>query len=73
MRTAHTPQAATTRAARNLMTEHGWSQADLAQALGISTAALRHRLYGNRRWTLDDLDSLAFLGAQVPAFGEVTV
>ncbi|WP_172193261.1 helix-turn-helix domain-containing protein [Actinomyces faecalis] len=65
------PQAATTRAARNLMQERQWSQADLAHALDMMTSTLRGRLYGHRRWTLDDLDRLALLGAEVPAFGEV--
>ena len=71
MRSRQTPQAATSRAARALMAERGWSQRDLARALGMSVKTLSNRLNGYRRWTLDDLDSLAFLGAQVPAFGEV--
>nr|WP_300339949.1 helix-turn-helix transcriptional regulator [Actinomyces sp.] len=65
------PQVAVTRAARALMTERGWSQRDLAQALGMSVQTLSHRLNGYRRWTLDDVEALALLGARLPAFGEV--
>ncbi|MDU1565471.1 MAG: helix-turn-helix transcriptional regulator [Actinomyces urogenitalis] len=54
------------------MTERGWFQADLARALGIPTSTLRGRLYGSRRWTLDDVEALALLGARLPAFGEVS-
>lgn len=75
-------QAATTRAARNLMTARGWSQADLAEemtAAGVLTGAsgragapyrmtvktLANRLGGYRKWSVDDVDVLAYLGAGV--------
>lgn len=64
------PQAATSRAARNLMTAKGMSQADLAHALGLTVKTVSNRLNGYRRWTLDDVDALALLGAEVPRISE---
>lgn len=66
-------QTAVTRAARNLMTARGWSQKDLAHALGFSVQTLSHRLNGYRRWTLEDVDRLALLGAELPLIGEEAV
>lgn len=73
MRTPSAPQAATTRAARNLMARKGWNQSDLAYALDMKVSTLRDRLYGYRRWTLDDVDALALLGAEVPSISEAVV
>ena len=72
MSTNSVPQAATTRAARHLMIERGWKQADLAEALCLSTSSLRAKVYGRRKWTRRDIEDLRNLGAEVPAFGEVS-
>lgn len=64
------PQTAVTRAARNLMTREGWSQKDLAHAMDMSVQTLSHRLNGYRRWTLDEVDRLALLGADLPLISE---
>ncbi|MDU1565569.1 MAG: hypothetical protein E6851_10210 [Actinomyces urogenitalis] len=66
------PQAATTRAARHLMIERGWKHSDLADALCLSTSTLRAKIYGRRKWTRRDIEDLRNLGAEVPAFGEVS-
>ena len=55
------------------MIERGWKQADLAEALCLSTSTLRAKVYGRRKWTRRDIEDLRNLGAEVPAFGEVTV
>lgn len=73
MSTNNVPQAATTRAARHLMIERGWKHSDLADALCLSTSTLRAKVYGRRKWTRRDIEDLRNLGAEVPAFGEVTV
>lgn len=66
MSTNNVPQAATTRAARHLMIDRGWKQADLAEALCLSTSTLRAKVYGRRRWTRRDIEDLRNLGARVP-------
>jgi len=48
------------------MIDRGWKQADLAEALCLSTSALRAKIYGTRRWTRRDIRDLRNLGARVP-------
>lgn len=68
MKATATPQTATTRAARNLMTARGWKHKNLADALGMNTHTLRQRLYGHREWKLRDVEALGRLGAEVPTW-----
>ncbi|MDU1123481.1 MAG: hypothetical protein E7A10_07320 [Dermabacter sp.] len=54
------------------MIERGWKHSDLADALCLSTSTLRAKIYGRRKWTRRDIEDLRNLGAEVPAFGEVS-
>lgn len=66
-------QVSVSRAARRLMAEKAWTQRQLSEALDMKVSTLRDKIYGYRRWSLDDVDALALLGADVPAFGVVVV
>ena len=54
------------------MIERGWKHSVLADALCLSTSTLRAKVYGRRKWTRRDIEDLRNLGAEVPAFGEVS-
>lgn len=55
-----------------MQAEH-YTQADVAQRLGLSQSLVSARLRGATRWSLDDLDKLWDLGVPIdlPAYGEM--
>ena len=52
-----------------------YTQADVAERLGITQSKVSARLRGTTRWSLDDLDRLWDLGVPIdlPAYGEAAM
>lgn len=65
-------QTVTSRAVRQYMDREGLSVRAMAERLDMRPATFHNRLRLRRRWTPEDLDRLAALGVDLPAFGEVS-
>ena len=67
-----TRQTITRQAAREYQDREGLSVRVFAQQLGMPSSNLQRRLDGATDWAPEDMDRLAALGVDLPAFGEVS-
>lgn len=59
-------QMRVSRVVRDAKVVRGWTNADLAAVLRISSGAVNAKLNGVRRWTLDDVQRLYAVGVRIP-------
>lgn len=59
-------QVLVSRVVRDAKVVHGWTNADLAAVLRVSSGSVNAKLNGVRRWTLDDVQRLSAVGVRIP-------
>ena len=58
-------QVQVSRVVKRYMADHGLSQGELAQLIGLKQTTLSRRIRNESRWSLDDLDALVRVGVPV--------